>query len=380
MERLCRQFEEGMSGSTSGEFAVKLNRLVELLTSSKYSAVVIGRCDNFAWLSCGGDCHVLKNSEFGPCLLVIQKSRRFLVANTMDCRRILEEELAGMGFEPISIPWYEESVQDRVSSMLRGMKAISDVPLPFIDFRPSAIHRLHYPLTNPEISRYRQLGASVERIVSQVATMLSPGIKEREIENLLLEGFASEGIQEVVGIIGSDSRIAKYRHSIASCKTVERVVMIAPAVQKWGLTVPITRMICFGNRIPRILERKYDALCQIESATMAACRAGAHFADILEVQKARFADCGYPDEWRKHYQGGVTGYFVNDPTRCKDPDSTVSDRQSFNWYITITGAKVEETLLVIDERKEIITSSGLWPVKTYRDGGEEFLLPQILIK
>ena len=156
--------------------------------------------------------------------------------------------------------------------------------------------------------------------------------------------------------------------------------MLAPAIRKWGLTVPMTRMVYFGDKLPNKIEEKYDAICLIEAYTMANCIPGKKFGEILDIQKSIYKMTGYKEEWRNHFQGGITGYVVNDPTKCTDPHAVVKNYQTFNWYITITGVKVEETMITSNEGKEILTSKGLWPVESYEANGEVFALPQILLK
>lgn len=153
--------------------------------------------------------------------------------------------------------------------------------------------------------------------------------------------------------------------------------MIAPTVRKWGIHAPITRMVYFGNTITKEVRDKFDAVCNIEAHVFARCRPGERFIDIFEMQKGLYKELGFQDEWQKHFQGGITGYFPNDPTQCLNSRSKVRENQTFNWYITITGAKVEE---VFTSNGEILSSNGLWPTKKYEAFGNDYDLPQILTR
>ena len=228
--------------------------------------------------------------------------------------------------------------------------------------------------------KYKILGKRAEEIVRRVADWIKPGMSENNVKTILEQEYAREEIEGIVYIVGSDERISKYRHCVASDKKIEKLIMLAPACRKWGLTLPITRMVFFGDSLPDELERKYDALCLIEANTMANCNPGTRFADIFEMQKKLFFETGFPDEWKNHFQGGITGYMVNDSGKCLDQDAVITDRQTFNWYITITGAKVEETFLTTEKEKTILSSTGLWPLKRYEVNGNAFDLPQIYIK
>ncbi len=361
------------------EVSIKESRIMEYIMQNDYDAVVIGRQDNFSWLTCGGRNCVAKTSENGVCMVVITKGEKFMIANSMDAQRIADEEMAGMQYTPVSLKWYEISVLDKVLEFTKGMRVMSDIPIPGSDFKPGEFYSLQYPLTSYEIERYRWLGRKAEEILHRVAVAIKPGMTEKEVEAMLISEYAKYDIDEVVGIIGSDERISRYRHCIATDKKIEKLVMLAPAVKKWGLTLPVTRMIYFGDVLPPDLEKKFDALCVIESNTMANCVPGQKFTNILDIQKDLYEKTSFPDEWRHHFQGGITGYVINDPTKCLDPAATIKEYQTFNWYITITGAKVEETIITSLKETEILSSNGIWPVKSYEAGEQEWRLPQIML-
>jgi hypothetical protein len=81
------------------EFAIKLKRLRAFLSKEGYDAALMGTAANFSWLSCGGKNKVLLNTDFGVSVLLVTQERLVCVANTMDARRLAEQELAGLGFE-----------------------------------------------------------------------------------------------------------------------------------------------------------------------------------------------------------------------------------------------------------------------------------------
>ena len=210
-----------------------------------------------------------------------------------------------------------------------------------------------------------------------MAAAISPGMREREVERMFIAEYAGEGMSCDVLLIGSDERIAKYRHPSPADKTIDRLVLLHPAVRKWGLHANVTRMVYFGDRIPSDLAQRYDAACRIEAAAVSLCVPGRTFAEILEVQKGVYRETGFPEEWRNHYQGGITGYILADPTLCMDPEAAVQPDQAFDWFVTITGAKVEE-LAISGPKPEILSACGAWPRQRYEHAGVELLLPQIL--
>ncbi len=358
----------------------KLRRLRAFLEQKGYGAAILGRRENFAWFTGGGDSTVIRSSEIGFALLVVTKDAVHLVAQTMDGSRILGEEMQGMQVEPAFLRWLDETREEKALRLTKGLRVVSDMPLAGAAMAPAEIARLHYPLTEGEMERCRQLGAKTEGIIAGVAAELQPGMTEREVEAMFLGEYAREGISCDVLLIGSDERIAKYRHPSPTEKRIKRIVLLHPAVRMGGLHANVPRMVWFGDRVPEETARKYEAASRIEAAAISLCTPGRTFASILEVQKDQYRESGFEEEWHNHYQGGITGYLLADATLCMDPAAEVSPNQAFDWFITITGVKVEELSLTGERGPEVPSVSGRWPVRKYEYDGRSFELPAILMK
>jgi Xaa-Pro aminopeptidase len=281
--------------------------------------------------------------------------------------------------EYVPLHWYEPSREARAGEMVRGQKVVSDVPVEGAVWDPTVVQSLHYPMTDSEVEKLRRLGKISEGVIRDVAERIEPGMQEIEIAGKLLAEYARLGIRCEVLLVGSDERISRYRHPNPSAKRVDRYALLAPAVSKWGLHADVSRMLHFGP-VPEEIAKKYDAACIIEAASISLCRPGRKFAEILDVQKRLYKSTGYPEEWRYHYQGGVTGYVLTDPTLSQDPEAEVSSHQAYDWFITITGVKVEELSLNTGEHREVCSAAGRWPVKSYTYEDQSLDLPQILVR
>ena len=362
------------------EVNFKIRKVRTYLEENGYQALIIGRQDNFAWITDGGNNRVIIPSDSGFSLVVITQTQQYLVSQVMDGPRVMEEEVMGLDFEYIPLHWYECSREEKAMSLTGGGKVISDLPIPGADYRLSEIYKLQYPLTEREISKLRWLGATTEKILSGVAAEVKPGMTEHEIEAMLLYEYGKENIYTDVLLVGSDERIYKYRHPNPSDKKVDKYVLLHPAVRKWGLHANVTRLMYFGDNVPDDIKTKFDAVSTIEAAAISMCETGNRFSDILAEQKKLYKELGFEDEWRNHYQGGITGYFVGDGSLCNNPSNLISSSQAFDWFITITGSKVEELSLNTQGKQEIVSVTGLWPVKKYSYNNKTFELPDILIR
>lgn len=94
--------------SPSNELVEKLVRVRAFLEREGLGAVLLNTQRNFAWLTCGGSNHVgLAKSDGVAWLLVRKDGSRFIICPNNERPRITDEETAGLGFEALTVPWYE---------------------------------------------------------------------------------------------------------------------------------------------------------------------------------------------------------------------------------------------------------------------------------
>ena len=136
-------------------------------------------------------------------------------------------------------------------------------------------------------------------------------------------------------------------------------------------------MVSFGAPSEET-ETKYQAANLVLTAAVSRSVPGQSFAEILELQKKAYRAAGFPDEWRNHYQGGITVDVLADATLCTDPRAVVTDNQAFDWFVTITGAKTEELVISTEKGPEVVSATGQWPSCAYAYAGFTVNLPSIL--
>lgn len=362
------------------EVKEKERRVREFLDKNGYEAIVIGRQDNFAWYTCGGNNRVIITSENGFEYLVITKDKTYCIAHVMDGPRVFDDELQGLEIEPVFLKWYEQSWSEKAAQLTGGLRTISDVPVEGADVNPAEIYKLHYPLTGQEIEKCRWIGNKTEEIIRKVADEVKPGMTEHEIEAMFLYEYGKYNMTPEVLLVGSDERIPKYRHPNPSDKKVEKLVLLHPAVKKWGLHANVTRMMYFGDKLPEDIMKKYEAVNMLQAQAISMCIPGEKFHRILDVRKQLLNEWGYGDEWEKHFPGGITGYLLCDASVCGKPDTEVVLNQAYDWFITITGVKVEELSINTAKGREVVSATGKWPMKDYSYNGQVFKLPEILLK
>lgn len=372
------QMKGGKTTEMLEEQQVKLRRIRGYLRRNGYTGMVLARSDNFSWLSAGGSNRVVVPKEEGYGIFVVTPDSFYMIAQVMDGLRIMEEELAGMDVEYVPLRWFEESILDR-AIQIAGRNPVLDVAAGSFAERLCDIYDLHFPLTEWEMERLEEAGRMSDEILTRTAKEIKPGMKDYEVEAMLLYEYALHNIQCDVLLIGTDDRIFKYRHPNPAGRELGRYVLLHPAVRYRGLHCNVTRSVYFGDKLPEEIRRPYEAASQIEAYCLAQCMKGRTYAEILEGQKALLHEYGYSEEWKNHYPGGRTGYFVCQAGLSREKDRRTTENEAYDWFITITGAKVEELSVNRCGRIEILSHKGKWPSKQVFTEGETYQIPQIMM-
>jgi Xaa-Pro aminopeptidase len=162
-----------------------------------------------------------------------------------------------------------------------------------------------------------------------------------------------------VSLVGSDERLRRYRHPVPTATPWKHVVMVALCAERDGLVVSLSRIVSAGG--PPDLEKRTRATASVFGALLDATRPGAEAASLYTTAAAAYAAAGFPGEELKHHQGGAIGYRAREWVAHPRSQEVVQPRQAFAWNPTITGTKIEDTALVIDDRIEMLTTTPDWP-------------------
>ena len=130
---------------------------------------------------------------------------------------------------------------------------------------------------------------------------------------------------------------------------------------------------------PKEIKKKYLAACNIQALIINHLRPGILFKDICKFIKEKYKKFGYSKEWKKHFQGAITGYIVADPTISLSNTSMTRENQTYDWFITITGVKSEELSFLGEEEAEFISVTDDWPKLNIYLGDKRLELPDIMI-
>ena len=372
--------EEPVSGvQKRQEVEAKLVRVREFLRAEKIGGLLIGRAENFAWVSAGGD-----NRE-NSLLFLRDDGKNFLIGGEGPARRLLAEDLKGLDFEPKVVPWYragEESTSVRsvVAEVAGGREFGSDTPIGGARPVEAGIRALRAPLTPSEVTKYRWLGKTSARVMGEVARGIRPDMTERGIEAIASAALATRAIQAVDVRVAVDGRISRFPDAPPSDSAkLERFVRIGVRARRWGMDVALTRCIHFGA-LPDDVKRELEAAARVCAGYWARTLQGARAGTVLQDALADYAAAGFPDEWKTRDQGGAIGYGGWDWIALPGSQERVLSEQTFAWHPEIRGVGMEDTVLLLGENLEILTQIEDWPVVEAKSLGRIYRLPAILIR
>jgi antitoxin VapB len=146
-----------------------------------------------------------------------------------------------------------------------------------------------------------------------------------------------------------------HRHPLPTQAPLGRHALLALTAERDGLHVSLTRIVSFGPP-PDDLTRLVAAAAEVDAAMLRASRPGVTTGTVLEVAAAAYAERGFPEEWRRHHQGGITGYRGREVFAVPGEATELSEVCAVAWNPSITGgAKSEDTALVGPDGVEVVT-------------------------
>jgi Xaa-Pro aminopeptidase len=368
-----------------GEIQEKTGRLVKMLAEENLGGVLINSQPNFAWLTGGANNGVDASRENGAASLLVRKdSKRFVLASRIEMGRILAEEISAVDFEPIEFPWEEEKafsdfLTRRSLSLLNNSDSLgSDLPFDAnVRVIEGPIARCRYQLTQPEIERYRLLGKDAGTIIGELAKRLEPGQTELEIARLATNALAEKNIRSVVTLVAADERLQLFRHPVPTREKWKKTVMIVVCAKRGGLVVSLSRIVCAG-KISDELHRKTISAARVNARLFSATKPNMTGAQLYQTAAQAYQDEGFAREINLHHQGGATGYRTRDWVAHPASQEIVKTNQAFAWNPSISGTKVEETIIAFDDKIEVLTASPEWNQISVEINGCEYLSPSVL--
>lgn len=367
------------------EIRAKDERVRGFLAENGLGAMFLTQRSNVSWMTGGRTNHIEMGSKDGVGTLAITPTAKYLVANNIETARLIPEELADQGYEPISWSWQEGDAgfAKALTNIARGARCGTDAPLPCdgegCECVPmgGAFARMHFSLMPEEFERFKALGKDTAACMDEAVRGIRPGMTEWEVAGLLARPQMDLGIMPNLILVASDDRILNFRHPVPTNKVVEKTCMVVTCALRYGLVINSTRIVHFGP-LPEELKRKHRAVCRIHAELIDATKPGATTAELWKVVSDAYAATGFADELKLHHQGGAAGYQGRDWFLMPGVNETVLPNQAFAWNPSITGTKGEETFVATESGPVFLTEQANWPTVEVSAAGKAYRFADIL--
>ncbi len=362
------------------EFLRKKQILDAYMAENGFDGVLFSMKDNEAWFTCGGSCWVGKDGQNGAVDLLYLDGKCYLIAAENEKARHYDEEVAGLGFdfEIVAYPWYENKAI-AIEKLIAGKRVMSDTGFAGTENRGMDLIRMRYAMQPEEIERARKLGADCAKAMYETCTEIAPGMTEHEVSAMITGKLMAMGINAPCCLIASDERIDKYRHPIPTFKKIDKLCMIVICGTRDGLVLSMTRLVSFGP-LSEDLKKRHLACVRIDARFMERTQIGANVQDVFKAGIEAYAEFGYPEDWKCHHQGGSAGYDSRDYCCNFSTDEIIVANQMFAWNPTVTGTKVEDTFLLTENGREILTEIPGWPMLEVETSVGVLRRPDILVR
>lgn len=364
------------------EIDEKLNRVMSFLDEQNLGGILLSTTRNFAWITAGiGDSHIVLASETGPAsLLILRNGKRYLVGDNAEIPHLMDENLNGLGYEPLQYMWNENKKLEFVSNVAQGKLIGSDIPLDGLMYVEPQFATLRYQFTPSEVKKIRWLSNNTAEAVAEVCRTIQPGMSDKYIEMLTSDALLKRGIRPTVLLIGVDDRISKYCHFPPVGKELEKYAFVNVCAQKWGMITSVGRYVYFGE-LPEKLRVAVYASASICAKMIHYTRPGTTAGQMFNKFVQWYAEEGYPNEWKKIHSGGGIGYSEREWLATGPGSKQVfKTNQAFAWNPFVSATLSFHTIICQEDMNEIVTQIKGWPIIPIEIEGKIYDMPDILVR
>ena len=331
---------------------LRRERLRGLMDRLGLGALLMRRPANFAWYTGGADNRVDHDDPEGVAGILLTPEAEYVLTDNVEAPRMRAEQTPEI--EVVEHPWFEDP--SSILGELAGGAALgADSPSGEARDVSGEIAPLRHVLDPEAIERYRLVGTDAAAAVSEAAGALEPSTSEFEAAENLAAACRRRGLFTPVLLAASGERMDRYRHPIPRHGyTLDHRAMLVVCAERGGLYANLTRIVLFEEPDREIARRQEACETILRRMREEATRSGRTLADALADCRSFYAEEGFPEGWRDHHQGGMTGYASREIVATPYTLQEIQDRQAFAWNPSLPGAKAEETFVLTESGPEVI--------------------------
>jgi antitoxin VapB len=333
------------STASSAEAAAKREAVLDAASRRGIGGVVATHPSTVRWLLCGRGRPVVEGTA-SYTLLVGSGEPVVLFPDNESSRVTAEERFEELGYRTEPFPWYE-GPDAALADLAAGYASDADLE--------GEIAALRRELRPEELARYRRAAQAAAEAMVETVGAVEPSWTELDTAAELGAALRKRGFGTPVLLVAGESRQGVHRHPLPTGSPLGRHALLATSADREGLYVSLTRLVSFGPPPPR-LERVTRISAEVDAAMLAASRPGTPVNQVLRAAADAYERLGFPEEWRRHHQGGIAGYAGREVIATPADATPLPRSGAVAWNPSVTGGgKSEDTALVGAGGPEILT-------------------------
>lgn len=360
------------------EVAAKLERIRELLARRGLAAAHLTTIASTAWLTAGAATYVDESVDTAASSLLVTPDAAFVLTDPIEEPRLrAEEHLDALGFTFVVEPWYARgaALRNLTTGLSVGVEAGTQ-PDGSIDLRPE-LGAMRSQLTAGEQARLRAGARLAADAMWEATHGVVRGMTELEAAALLSAASRKRGGAATVVLVGSDERIANFRHPLPTTKTIKRTAMLVLCFRYRGLVSALTRTVYLGEA-PNEARQLVAAVARIDAQVIAGTRPGRTLGEMFELLRRAYERAGAPNAIEEHHQGGAIAYLGRETFARPGSLAVIEEGQAFAWNPSLRGAKSEDTMLLTAHGPDILTAMEGWPMLSIETASGMIARPTLL--
>jgi len=342
------------------EMLTKADRLREAIERHDLGAIRLRGQDWFAWATCGGSNGVLMATDAGVAEVLATRSGVRVLTDAIEADRLRAEEVPP-GLDVVAFEWADDAaLEAHAREAAAGGPVASDLPADGERPLPAFLVAAKRRLLEPEIERYRSVGRDAADAMTETLGRATPEMTELELAGVGAEALLKRGLDPALILVAGSRRVDRHRHPRPTTSPVGDRVEVVICGRRTGLFANLTRFAWF--REPTGAERRTAMdVALVEADAFDATRPGATLGAVFTAVTAAYARLGHPRAELDHHQGGTTGYRSREVIAAPGDPTILDDPVAVAWNPSLTGAKIEDTVLLTHAGLEVLTVDPSWP-------------------
>jgi Xaa-Pro aminopeptidase len=342
------------------EMLAKGEQLREAIDRDNLGAIRLRGQDWFAWATCGGSNAVLMATDAGVAEILATRDGVHVLTDAIEADRLRAEEVPP-GFDVVAFPWADHAAAEtHAREAAAGGAVASDLPADGERHLPASLVAAKRRLLEPEIERYRSVGRDAAQAMTETLGRATPEMTELELAGIGADALLKRGLDPALILVAGSRRVDRHRHPRPTTSPVGDRVEVVICGRRAGLFANLTRFAWF--REPTEAERRTAMdVALVEADTFDATRPGATLGAVFAAITAAYARLGHPRAELDHHQGGTTGYRSREVVATPGDPTILDDPVAVAWNPSLTGAKIEDTVLLTAAGLDVLTLDPSWP-------------------